>query len=252
MPLLREIPLTQSFAGANSLQANGQILAASSNLAGISPQLSIARDPTGVRGMVMKAVLSDSDAITASGFRSELTSAPDSYEEYWYSWKFMLDPSWTNLTQQYTLMQMHDTPDGGDSAKSPNLTVIVREGVIQLQTPGQVLPAEGQTLYGRRFLAAAQVGRWYDVCVHAKWSITAAGFREVFVDGVPMVRDLYTPTAYADAVGPYFKLGVYNTNGSSTFAQRIGYFSDVRIWSGDATYEQGMGRSLAQPPIVAF
>lgn len=119
MPLVTHWPLSNTFAGVNSIQANGSDNPGPSPTgdqapAGIAGRLEIVQDPTGTLGGVMRSTLYEADTLTASGRRSEIARSPDTKDEYWYSWWLMLDPAWGDLSQQMILMQMHDSPDGGD------------------------------------------------------------------------------------------------------------------------------------------
>ena len=247
MPLQTSWPMTSSFAGVPSLQANGTQTTGTSSPSGIDGRLEIVRDPTGVRGNVMRSTLYESDDNTAGYRRSEIAGPADSLAEYWYSWSMMIDPVWTDLENPFILAQIHDTPDGGDGQKAPNFLLANLSGHLRCTVPEQTLPSEGGNL--RRIGTAPLIpGRWFDCCLHAKWATGTGGMREFFVDGMPMFREINLPTQYTDVTGPYLKLGIYNgLSATAGWVMRRAYYSDVRIWSGDATYEQGLNRQIAQP-----
>lgn len=249
MPLLTSWPMTSSFAGVPSLQANGSSGATGDAFPnGIDGRLEIVRDPTGVRGNVMRSRLYETDAVVSSYQRSEIANTADTFGEFWHSWKMMLGDDWTNLNEPFSLMQLHDTPDGGDPVKAPNFLLTLLTGHLRGIVPDQTLPTEG-TVFRRVGSVGAQLLRWYDCCVHVNWTKSGtAGFREFFIDGVPVWREVNVVTSYDDVAAPFLKLGVYNgLSANAGWTQRTAYYSDIRIWSGSATYEQGLNRQIAQP-----
>lgn len=250
MPLETHWPMTKDFLGVPQIQANGSSgTTGSTNPNGIAGRLEIVPDPTGVRGNVMMSRLYETDTPVASYQRSEIANSASQFSEYWYSWKMMLGNDWPTLNEPFSLMQLHDTPDGGDSVKTPNFLVAVLSGHFRAIVP-DTLPAENQ-VFNRRGSVGADLMRWHDFCVHINWTKSGtAGFRELFVDGVPIYREINVVTSYDDVVAPFLKLGVYDgLSAADGWAQRTAYFSEVRIWSGAATYEQGLNRLLSVPAV---
>lgn len=229
------------------MQANGVQVAGNAGLSGIDGRIEIVSDPNGQRGNVMRTTLYESDAEIVGGQRSEITGPNGGLSEYWYSWSMMIDPTWTDLESKFILAQIHDSPDDGDGSKAPNFLAVVVSGHLRCAVPAQTLPSEGGNL---RWVGTAPIvpGRWFDCCLHVNWATGSTGLREFFVNGTPMFREINIPTQYSDVDGPYLKLGIYNgLSASGGWVSRRAYYSDVRIWSGDATYEQGLNRLVAQP-----
>lgn len=253
MPLEFAWPMTSSFAGVPSLQANGSAgLSGDASPAGVSGRLDIVPDPTGVRGNVMRSRLYENDAKSGNGHRSEIANTASGFSEYWYSWKMMLGDDWTDLNEPFSLMQLHDTPDDGDAIKTPNLLVAVLSGHFRAIVPDP-LPTENQ-IFNRKGSLGIQTLRWYDCCVHVNWKTSGvAGFREVLFDRVPIYREHNVVTSYDDVEGPFLKLGVYDgLNAAAGYAQRTAYYSDIRVWAGAANHVDGMGGALAQPRAVVL
>ena len=251
MPLHASFPL-DSFAGVPSLQANGTQTTGNSSPAGVPGRLEIVDDPLGQRGRVMRATLFETDANTAGYQRSEIAFSPDSLGEWWHSWWFMLDETWTDLDTPFIVQQIHDTPDGGDGQKGPNFLTNILTGHLRVIVPAEVLPTESGNLR-RGGCIGVQNRRWYHCCLHVIWSTTGTGLRELFVDGVPIHRENSLPTQYVDVVGPYLKLGVYDgLSAAAGWTQRRAYFSGLRMWSGPATYQDGMAREPALPRRVTL
>lgn len=244
-------PMTTSFAGVPSLQANGSSgLTGDASPSGVAGRLEIVPDPTGVRGNVMMSRLFETDALAGNGHRSEIANIPSLFDEYWYSFKFMLGDDWTSLNEPFSLAQLHDTPDGGDGLKTPNMLFALLSGHFRCIVPDP-LPAENQ-VFNRYGSVGADVGVWHDVCMHTIWKTSGvAGLRELFFDGVPIYREFNIVTSYADVQAPFFKMGVYDgLNANSGYFKRTAYYSDIRVWSGTANHIDGMGRALAQPQNV--
>lgn len=233
MPKIADYPLSATFAGLATMQAMGQIVAGNAAPNGIGDALTI-------RDGVMVARVRDSDPMTALGRRAEITAPPDAREERWYTWDFMVPEH--DISHPFSVMQIHDTPDGGDTDRYPNFLVTIEAGQIVISVPRAVLPT--QDGFGRRIaIADLEFGRWYSCALHVKWSIDNSGFREFFLDQVPYLRESGIATHYDDAVGPYLKLGVYNFYGSyppSGF-DHTAHFRNAAVWSGNDGYSGVMG-----------
>lgn len=253
MPLETSWPMTTDFRGVPSLQANGSTgTDGDDSPEGIDGRLEIVPDPAGVYGSVMRATLYETDAEVGEGVRSEIAQRGSThgatFTEYWYCFKFKLSEDWPSLSEPFTIAQLHDTPDIDDVlVKTPNFIFCLKNGHFRCIVPGQ-LPTENQ-VFNYVGSVGADRGVWHDVCIHALWAKAApTGFRECFVDGIPIYREHGIYTSYDDAKGPFFKLGIYHgLNATAGWVMRRAYFSDVRIWSGAATYEQGLNRQIAQP-----
>ena len=238
MAILYSYPLSTSFAGVYQLQAMNQFPAGDVQPNGIAGSLEI------ING-VMVSTIRDTDPETASGIRAEIQAPPEANAERWYYWEMMVPTSFDDA-QEFTLMQIHDTPDGGDPNRAPNFVLTVQLGQLRVVLPSAVLPAEnntGKTIYGVDLIK----GKWYKCCLHVDWQPNATGFRELFIDGVPVIRQMNTPTHYVDVVGPYFKLGVYNHRHVASFGVRTAYYKNVVIRSGNDGYNIAMGQLPTQP-----
>ena len=200
----------------------------------------------------MHSVLYETDEYSGNGNRSEIANSASEYDEYWYSWWMMLGDDWGDLSMQCSLMQMHDSPDEGDGLKTPSFLLGTLSGHLRIIVP-DTLPAENQ-IFIRRASQRIIPKLWYHLCLHVNWKTSSSGFREVFVDGVPIWREFGIATNFTDVKAPFLKLGVYNgLSAPSGWVKRTAYYSDVRIWRGPATYEQGLNRELAIPiPLLSL
>src|SRR5687768_6094763 len=188
----------------------------------------------------MRAFLTESHAVTTIGKRTEMYLTSDTIGENWYAWEFMLPSQyWSGFAGAMTVGQWHDYADGGDSARQPNAMLQVMNGVLYIVWPRATLPTES-TLYDRIAILNIQWGQWHSICFRANWQTTTAGFREVFVDKVPVYRKWNIATAYDDVIQPYFKLGIYNTSGGSS-GDKLAYFRNLTRWTGNDGYQAVMG-----------
>lgn len=200
----------------------------------------------------MRSRLYEDDADSGNGNRSEIADIPSEYDEYWYSWKMMIGDDWPDLSLPFSLMQLHDTPDGGDGLKTPTMMLASLSAHFRGIVPDP-LPTENQ-IFNRVGSVGIERLRWYDMCIHANWKTSGvAGFRELFIDSVPIYRQFNIVTNYSDVAAPFLKLGVYNgLNSPAGWGVHTAYYSDIRVWRGPATYEQGLNRSMVPPAVVAF
>lgn len=224
--------LNGSFSGVYQLQANGVNTSGNDSPAGIPGRLDI------VDG-VMRATVLSTDAQTSLGHRSEIRAESNPVGEYWYTWEMLIPDTWASDIAM-SVMQIHDTPDGGDNPRFPNFLLTVDGDSFVALVPSATLPTEG--VNGTRVAVNKLVkGRWYALCLHVSWQTTTGGFIELLIDREPLYKRFSTPTHYADASGPYLKLGVYDYYHIGSFAEKTAYFRNVSIWSGNDGYQQVLG-----------
>ena len=234
-----------SFSGVQGVSGDGRVLAGASYPNGIPNVLTIEN------GM-MRAFLSDAHAITTVGHRTEIYLTPDSPSgEVWYAWEFMLPGAyWDGYSVgALTIGQLHDTADGGDGARQPNFMVQAHKGNLCLVWPRATLPTES-TNFDRFPIAPIEWDRWYAICVRINWQIDTSGFREVFLDKKPVYRQWNVATAYDDTIGPYFKLGIYNTSGGLS-GDKLAYFRNLKRYTGNDGYQTVMGEVPLTPTKVS-
>jgi hypothetical protein len=243
MAIIASYPLRDSFAGVYQLQAMNTFPIGDASPDGIGNSLKI------VNGW-MVSTITDTDPLTATGQRAEIQAAPDPNAERWYSWKMMIPLDWIDSADM-TLMQIHDSPDNGDPARSPNFVLSTWGGLLKYTIPAAELPAENNN--GSTFSAGPLVkGHVYECCLHVNWQPNGFGFRELFIDKVPIFRQYNIGTHYVDVVGPYFKLGVYNHGHVAGFGIRTAYYRDVVIRSGNDGYQSVLGGLPTAEEIMTF
>lgn len=245
MPIVDDVPMQGNFPQVAGLgfQANGVIVG-------------VADAPTGIPGKIeiqgdwMVSTLDESDAWTASGLRSEMYLSPDARGEWWYNWEFMIPPGWSIDDHKFISMQIHDSPDKESPEylpRHPTFLIYVEQTTADtlhfvVRVPGAILPTQSQD---KRIANAVpmEIGRAYRFCLHVNWQIDSTGFRELFIDGEPIMREYNTPTTYDDATGGYLKLGVYRGSTPEDIGHRVAVYRRVQVWSGNDGYQTVMGRA---------
>lgn len=242
MSLVASYPFTD-FSLVQGVSGDGRVLAGASYPKGIPNVLTIENG-------LMRAFLSMNHAITTIGHRTEIYFTPDVFGEVWYAWEFMLPGQyWAGFPGALTTGQWHDTADAGDGPRQPNAMFQVMNGVLYIVWPRATLPVESVN-YDRFPIVNLEWGRWYSVCLRVNWQITTAGFREVFVDRVPVYRQWGVATAYDDVIQPYFKLGIYNTSGMDS-GEKLAYFRNLKRWSGNDGYQAVLGGVPLTKPALS-
>lgn len=228
-----DYPFSSSFAGVNSLQANGTMDTGDSLPSGIAGRLEIENG-------VMKSTNNQTDDVTALGHRSEITSPPQTVPgEYWYKWSMMVPNTW-DYEKIMVLMQIHDTPDDGDGARFPNFALGIENNQFVPLMGDVDPPTEGGDTV-RWPQKNVEFGRWYNFALHVNWRTDTFGLIELFIDREPIVRRFNVGTAYDDVVGPYLKLGVYDFFSHGDYGTKSAYYSDAEIWSGGGSYNDLLG-----------
>ena len=231
MPRFVYHTLSSDFSGVSSIEAMGGAVSGAASPAGVPGALYI-------QNGVMVSTIQDTDPLTFFGQRAEITGPTEPNAERWYCWEMLFPSDWID-TVEMTVQQIHDTPDGGDPARAPNFVLSAYGGSLFVTVPTATLPAESNA--GTKHFACEMVkGAWVKYCLHINWQTGANGFRELFIDGVPVFRQFNVPTHYIDVVGPYFKLGLYNHGHVAGFGTRTARYRNVGIWTGNDGYSTVM------------
>lgn len=234
-------PFSSTFAGVTQLQAGGIIDTGNNYPDGITDRLII-------EDGVLRARVSSSDTLTAGGHRSEIVHAAGGRSEYWYTWQTMIPTSGWDDAASMAVMQIHESPDVGDAARHPNFLIIIENGQIIARVPSATLPTESQG--GTRIAVAPLVkDRWYSFAFRASWQITGIGFRELYIDGVPVLKQWNIATHYDDVTGPYLKIGAYDFFGTLS-GEVTAYHANVKVWSGNDGWVDILGSLPVSPPYL--
>lgn len=177
--------------------------------------IEFAQDPLGERGTVM---LSSVDPSTPSfrNNRSEIYSFSEPARKgvpvvRMYSYGVMIpsESEFIASDRLFSLQQIHDAPDPGDSGRWPNMILMAGAGEFRVYLPLVNPPTQDpmHRIAGRYPLIR---NRWYDISVHINISVEDDGWLKVYIDDRLIVDESGHATHYDDTEGPNFKLGVYN------------------------------------------
>lgn len=162
--------------------------------------------------------------------------------EYWYCWDMFI-PEDFGTGSEFTLMQIHDTPDSEDPIPFPNF-LFLTDGVeavalVPDDAPNKV-PQQGRSI-GRLPLIK---GRWTTCCLHVRWDSTPparTAFIEVIYDGVSMCKEFARANHFDDILGPYMKVGLYDVYDTPNFGTRHAYFRNIRKYDNTESFLSVLG-----------
>ena len=180
--------------------------------------------------------------------RSEVSSGEklDFGQTYTLSYQFMLEPGARNTQDNVKIGQLHGTPDAKDSndlgpvfalqLDGEKLKVVVRHDANAV-TSGRV---EDNFIYTDG--ADLVRGHWYNFQLVFRLDPQGRGLLEVWRDGVEITH-YEGSLGYNDAVGPYWKQGVYRAGGSNvTLAVN---FKNTALELGDMVQAAGEASETA-------
>jgi hypothetical protein len=156
MALVRSLPLNGPGAWGDTvaLQTEAGNQSPGSNPNGLPGVLEWVADPLGQRGTVLRATLIPWVS-GALGNRAEIYTAAEPVAvgtrcNRWYRWSMMIPSAEFNAADRYfSVMQIHDNPDGGDPARWPNLVMYAGAGELQLIVPHTNPPTDTGDSTGR-------------------------------------------------------------------------------------------------------
>ncbi len=241
MALLLDAPLVTSINGFDAAQAIGQSVALSGGeVSPIPGRLDICTAPDGAMGL--RSLIAPSDALTYGGIRSEIDWIPEANAERWYVWE-VFHPAGFAGSEQISFMQIHDSPDGGESpVKFPNFDFMTQGGkvfcMVPLNCPSEAT-STGRVPAGQR--VDLVTGRWVQCALHTNWATDTTGFLEVVYDGNLLAREWFRACGYADAVGPYLKLGLYDFSHGGISKEYVVWYRNCKVYSSGHTATDLMG-----------
>lgn len=241
MTLLLDSPLASAITGFDAITANGEIYGGQDcidGLVSIPGYLDIVTAPDGQTAM--RSRITGSDALTYGGIRSEVDWTPDTGER-WYVFDVYL-PHFVDDGVQFSFMQIHDSPDGGESpVKFPNFEFTVQDGnivcLVPLSTPSEATSSSREIA---RF--PGTFGRFVKCTLHVNWATDSTGWLEVYYDGYKVAQEWSRASGYSDAVGPYIKLGLYDLFHVGFSGEREAYYRNVQIYDSGHSVTNVLGR----------
>lgn len=243
MALILDCPLTSiipartvgQFDGVSQIHAANRAsnVAPGGEVVGVAGRLQIDRAPDGSPALLSRINPSDPEPFgVGSGVRSELSFPDRANGEIWYVWETFFPDGFVG-TDQLTWMQVHDTPDDGESpVKYPNFEYFVQGGMVFCTVPYNC-PVE-TTANGRpprQQRVPVVTGRWVTAALHTNWATDSSGFLECFYDGQLVAREWGRACGWTDAVGPYLKIGLYDFTHGGISTEYSAWYRNVRIYS---------------------
>lgn len=178
------------------------------------------------------------DLDTAGWKRTEIDfgAFPTANGEFWTSFEFRRD--W-GFDEYVVIGSWAPLINGASGTTYVPIGFRIRNQNLIIQAPKDlsVIGFNNQDLG----VAPIGVGKWHKVVAHVNLQPNNTGFREVFLDGVPMFRQYGIPTTYGTADGHYFKLGPYDGEHLLKFEEATLYIRNVSMWSGLGSYQTVMG-----------
>ena len=179
------------------------------------------------------------DAPDASGWkRSEIDFGefPAAFGEFWTVFDFKYD--WT-FSEYVVIGSWAVMINGSSGTTYVPLGFRIKNHCLLIQSPADSWAIS----FSNQELASVPItpGKWYRVCAHVNLKSDATGFREVFLDGVPIVRQYNVQTTYSTATAHYFKLGPYDGDHLQAFPYASMSLRNVSMWSGNDGYQTVMG-----------
>ena len=148
-------------------------------------------------------------------------------QDYWGAWSFNLDFG-DDITGNslFIIGQFHQTPDAGDATISPMFDVSLATSsasTLQVRTrTSQVDPIVASPTPTTHYTTPIDRFTWHDVVMRINFDPAdpGTGLLDFYLNGTQVVA--YTgPIGYVDAVGPYFKWGIYS--GTASYTRKVKY-----------------------------
>ncbi|HEY9199178.1 MAG TPA: polysaccharide lyase [Gammaproteobacteria bacterium] len=178
-------------------------------------------------------------------------------QEYWYGFSIFLPTNYVSDSLWEIVAQWHSSPDPAeaDGGLNPPVALQTTNGVWTVLTRWDSKPITVRPDYegsNRYTLGAYATGKWTDWVFRIKWSPYQDGIIQVWKDGQKVI-DKAGPIGYNDAIGPYFKMGLYKdwkdrVNPTGVVSERILYHDELRIAGPNGSYaDVAPGGGLAEP-----
>lgn len=159
-----------------------------------------------------------------------------------YAFSIFIPPDWEEDATGTIVAQWHSVPDRwlGEGFLPSPLQLVVARGRWELSSAWddravvRLMSLRGAPRHHDYPLSLQlEKGRWVDWSFHVRWSDHAPGSLQVRKDGV-LVLDRTGPNTYDDAIGPYFKFGLYapdwlGADRSRHAATRVAYFDAIAV-----------------------
>ncbi len=246
MAIIRSAPFSADLTGFAVSEGSGN------QYAGSPPQQIPGRvwiDSSPDGSMAMHAKVLQADPLTAGGQRAEVAMAAESFATpVWYVWEMYVPSSWPRTGHPYTVMQIHDTPDAGDSVIVwPNVEMMIKDDTLLVKI-GNDFTNKGVSASKDLLTVPMLFDRWVQCAVFADWrKADSAGFLEIYFNRQLVDRRYGIQSSYNDLVGPYMKLGVYDCLHYGDFGTLEAFYRNVVVRDGT----DGAIAAMGSTPIAA-
>ncbi len=206
------------------------------------PAVQVVPDPVQADNLVVRFELRQGDPKVNLGYRAELSEyafkAP-LHTDLWYAFRTFIPESWPNQDVRCLIAQWHAWHDWpwGEALRSPVLGIEYRDSAflirlchsdVKIQTDNSLRSNNKTVLYISD--EYAQKGTWHNFVINVRWSPQEDGYLNIWIDGHQVVQ-YQGPIGYNDALGPYFKMGIYRDDVPDPFvlyhdAYRRGYSAE--------------------------
>ncbi|PZR32154.1 heparin lyase I family protein, partial [Caulobacter segnis] len=168
--------------------------------------------------------------------RSEIASYNKLSNDQYYtvSYKFMIEPGDANTADWLLMGQIHQTEDAVDKGVSPPFAIQLvgeRMQIVVRSDPNAVTVANPATTVIYEDEADIQRGAWYDMDIQVEFDPKGEGHVNVWRNNI-LIAQYSGPLGYVDAIGPYWKNGIYRSAAPEQIA--INY-TDVEVATGAVT-----------------
>lgn len=219
----------------------------------IPGRVQFGRAPDGAACLVTQCSITD--AVDASGGRRGEIAAPELARDtaYWLSWDVWVPSSFPYAQGPFCIAQMHDTPDVGNPIVNVSnvLMFIGTDAKIQvwLPTSASFNDKTTTTVVDKYYGPRVKFDQWVKCSLFVNFSTATTGFIEVYYDRQIVCKVWRQKTDYANTLGPYCRLGVYDFSHLETFTTLLAYFKGFTLRDGtDGAYASMGGDAKTSSP----
>lgn len=144
--------------------------------------------------------------------------------DVWWSYSMLIEDGPPVTTPWAVFGQWHASEDAGDISASPPFALEISPSTQEMgiNTRGSAAnPLTGIPPAVFHWTRAGMRGAWHDWVFRSRFSYGLTGQLQVWLDGTEIINVSGIRNAYNDAVGPYFKYGIYRGQSPSASAETL-------------------------------
>lgn len=218
--------------GANSLSVSGERVRAGSR----SYKFSLA--PYGTPGTQNRVELVLRGFTASPQVRNFLTG-----QEYWMGWSIYIPHDFVfpneSKNEWATMSQFHGATESCDNQyMGPCEAFFLNSSVVGFRTVIRATAercSSGSLSRAKAYTAQFKKGAWNDVVLNFRYNYTNSGspFFKMWLNGQLVANDTGA-NCYNDAMGPYFKMGIYGNSSSRITV----YYDEIRVGDETSSYNE--------------